>query len=196
MTFTLFYMFQYRDVFMHVLHAMTGAVTMRLEGQQIGRYYFKQFIGTGGTGDVYLAEDPRIQQQVAIKVIQIGGLTFSPVKQGDNLASFRQEAAAIAKLNHPHIVHLNDYNEAEVAGTKIIYIVCPYYKAGSFANWLRGRSSNSLSLQDVADLVCRLLLEKKNTHQHQIIHYTSPTSFAPLPGLPPISSRQESATTT
>src|SRR5205085_4497967 len=107
---------------------MIGVATMRLEGQQIGRYYFRKFIGTGGTGDVYLAEDPRIQQQVAIKVIQIGDLTFSPVNQSNNLTRFRQEAAAIANLNHPHIVHLNDYNEAEVAGTKIIYIVYPFYR--------------------------------------------------------------------
>src|SRR3989440_2918864 len=157
---------------------MIGVATMRLEGQQIGRYYFRQFIGTGGTGDVYLAEDPRIQQQVAIKVIQVGDLTFSPVNQGNNLASFRQEAAAIANLNHPHIVHLNDYNEAEVAGTKIIYIVYPYYKAGSFANWLRGRSSNSLSLQDVADIVRQAADALQYTHQHQIIHQDiKPSNF-------------------
>src|SRR5437588_8598239 len=143
---------------------------MRLEGQQIGRYYFRQFIETGGTGTVYLAEDPRIQQQVAIKVIQIGDLTFSSVNQGNSLTRFRQEAAAIANLNHPHIVHLNDYNEAEVAGTKIIYIVYPFYRAGSLVTWLRKRGFSSLSLQDIADIVRQAADALQYTHQHHIIH--------------------------
>ncbi len=151
---------------------------MRLEGQQIGRYNFKQLIGAGGAGDVYLAEDPRIQQQVAIKVIQFGDLTFSPADRANNMARFQQEAAAIANLNHPHIVHLNDYNEADVGGTKITYIVTPFYKAGSFANWLRGRGSQSLSLQDIADIVRQAADALQYTHQHHIIHQdVKPSNF-------------------
>jgi len=42
----------------------------RLEGKQIGRYRFEQLIGRGAMGEVYLAVDPRIQQQVAVKVLQ------------------------------------------------------------------------------------------------------------------------------
>ena len=42
---------------------------MLLEGKQIGRYCVLQLLGSGGMGDVYLAEDARISQQVAVKVI-------------------------------------------------------------------------------------------------------------------------------
>jgi serine/threonine protein kinase len=43
---------------------------MRLEGKQIGRYRFEQLIGRGAMGEVFLAIDPRIRQQVAVKVLQ------------------------------------------------------------------------------------------------------------------------------
>ena len=43
---------------------------LELAGQEIGRYRIISLIGHGANGDVYLAEDPRIQQQVAIKVFQ------------------------------------------------------------------------------------------------------------------------------
>ena len=43
---------------------------MPLEGMQIGRYRFVHLLGSGGMGEVYLAEDARIGQQVAIKVIR------------------------------------------------------------------------------------------------------------------------------
>ena len=43
---------------------------MSLEGRQIDRYRIMRLLGSGGMGDVYLAEDARIEQQVAIKVIR------------------------------------------------------------------------------------------------------------------------------
>ena len=42
---------------------------MPLEGQHVDRYHILHLLGGSGMGDVYLAEDPPIGQQVAIKVI-------------------------------------------------------------------------------------------------------------------------------
>ena len=151
---------------------------MRLEGRQIGRYHFERLIGTGGTGEVYLAVDPRIQQQVAIKVVQAEGPTFAGANTGQNLARFRQEARAIANLNHPHIVHLNDYDEVKVDGTSITYLVMPFYKEGSLAKWLRARTFSALSLQDIAHIVRQAADALEYAHTHGIIHQdVKPSNF-------------------
>src|SRR6185312_15923101 len=76
---------------------------MRLDGQQIAYYHFERHFGSGGTGDVYLAIDSRTQQQVAIKVLQ-EEVSAYPSDANRRAEKFRYEAAAIARLKHPHIV--------------------------------------------------------------------------------------------
>jgi eukaryotic-like serine/threonine-protein kinase len=87
---------------------------MRLEGKQIGRYRFEQLIGRGAMGEVYLAVDPRIQQQVAVKVSQVETSAYPATNVAREAERFRREASAIANLRHPHIVPLYDYNETSV----------------------------------------------------------------------------------
>src|SRR5438876_2396783 len=100
---------------------------MPLEGLRIGRYHIIRLLGSGGMGEVYLAEDARIEQQVAIKVIR-GEVSPYPHAQGakDAARLFQREAKAIAKLDHPHILPLFDYGEEIMDGMTLIYIVMPF----------------------------------------------------------------------
>src|SRR5260221_12553753 len=86
---------------------------MSLEELQNGRYRLLRLIGKGAMGQVYLAEDTRIQRQVAIKVIQ----TEAQPYPGDEATReavrlFHREAQTIARLNHPHILPRFDFDEA------------------------------------------------------------------------------------
>ena len=85
---------------------------MPLEGLQIGRYHILRLLGSGGMGEVYLAEDARIEQQVAIKVIR-SEVNPYPHTHGakETTRLFQREAKAIVKLDHPHILPLFDYGE-------------------------------------------------------------------------------------
>src|SRR5215472_476612 len=128
---------------------------MPLEEMQIGRYRFIRMLGSGGMGEVYLAEDARIGQQVAIKVIRSEASPYphaNATKEASRL--FQREAMAIAKLDHPHILPLFDYGEGSISGTILTYLVMPFRQEGSLVDWLQRRdNSELLSPQGVAYII-------------------------------------------
>lgn len=145
---------------------------MQLEGLQIGRYRFLRMLGSGGMGEVYLAEDARIGQQVAIKVIRAEA-SPNPDEKATQEATrlFQREAMAIAKLDHPHILPLYDYGEGGLNGTTLTYLVMPFRPEGSLVDWLSRRgSSGLLSLQDVSHIVGQTSEALQHAHDRQIIH--------------------------
>jgi eukaryotic-like serine/threonine-protein kinase len=151
---------------------------MRFEGKQIGRYRFEQLIGRGAMGEVYLAVDPRIQQQVAVKVLQAETSAYPATNVAREAERFRREASAIANLRHPHIVPLYDYNETSIDETAITYLVIPYYKEGSFASWLRRRGADLLPMEDVVYFVQQAADALQYAHNKQIIHRdVKPSNF-------------------
>src|SRR5205085_11720030 len=105
-----------------------------------------RLLGSGGMGEVYLAEDAPIQRQVAIKVIRAEVTPYpsaSTMQETERL--FQREAKAIAMLDHPYILPLYDYGEASINGASIAYLVMPYRPEGSLMLWLRQQSSSALA---------------------------------------------------
>src|SRR5579884_1778214 len=153
---------------------------MPLEGHLLGRYRLLQLIGSGGMGEVYLAEDPGVQRQVALKVMRME-IAASPEAETAKRATrlFQREAQAIAQLDHPSILPLYDYGEQKVNGATFTYLVMPYRQEGSLAHWLHQRgSSNVLSLQDIAYIVQQAASALQYAHDRQIIHQdVKPTNF-------------------
>jgi hypothetical protein len=72
-------------------------------GDRVGPYEIVSVLGAGGMGEVYRAQDLRLGREVAIKV-----LPEQFASDPDRLRRFKQEARAIAALNHPHICQLYD----------------------------------------------------------------------------------------
>ena len=63
-----------------------------LVGRTLGAYRVLEALGSGGMGQVYLAEDPRLGRRVALKV-----LPRETASQGEKLARFEREAKAVAR---------------------------------------------------------------------------------------------------
>jgi hypothetical protein len=77
----------------------------------IGRYKVLGELGRGSMGIVYLAEDPTLKREVAIKLVHRGNIA-----QEDVLARFRQEAEISARLNHPNVIMVFDVGEEKDFG--------------------------------------------------------------------------------
>lgn len=149
---------------------MNGVDAMRLEGHRINRYNLLQLLGSGGMGEVYLAEDPRVGQQVAIKVVRHEA-TLYPEASRETDTLFLREVKAIAKLDHPNILPLFDYGEHFIDAIKITYIVMPFRPEGSLGVWARQRGGEGgISLQQIAHLFYQATAALQHAHDHQIIH--------------------------
>ena len=82
-------------------------------GKTLAHYRIERQIGQGGMGAVFLAEDTKLDRQVALKVLP-GKMGSDP----DRLERFQREAKAVAALNHPHIVTI--YSVEEDGGTHFL----------------------------------------------------------------------------
>ncbi len=76
--------------------------------EKIGRYQVRRRLGGGGFGHVYLCYDDRAQREVAIKVPRPDRLNSA-----EALEAFLREARNAARLDHPGIVPLYDFGEAD-----------------------------------------------------------------------------------
>src|SRR4051794_823786 len=72
-------------------------------GSRIGRYEIRAPLGAGGMGEVYVAHDPKLGRDVAIKVLPAA---FSA--EPDRLTPFEQEARAAGALSHPNVLAVYD----------------------------------------------------------------------------------------
>jgi Tol biopolymer transport system component/predicted Ser/Thr protein kinase len=77
-------------------------------GTRIGRYEIRSPLGAGGMGEVYLAQDTKLDRAVALKILPAG------VAQGQGrMRRFAQEARAALALNRPNVAHIYEIEEAD-----------------------------------------------------------------------------------
>ena len=127
-------------------------------GRQIGAYLIQEKLGTGGTGEVYLAYDTRLGRKVALKLLDADFIDDSVSR-----TRFLREARLASSLDHPNICTIHEVGEAEGRP----FIAMQYVEGQTLRAVIGGRplalaSLLSISLQ-VADAVAA-------AHAHQIIH--------------------------
>ena len=78
-------------------------------GTKLGRYEIRSKLGQGGMGEVYLAQDTKLDRKVAIKL-----LTPDIATDKNRMNRFVQEAKAASALNHPNIITIHEIDETSV----------------------------------------------------------------------------------
>ncbi len=95
----------------------------------LGRYEIVRELGAGGMGVVYLAHDPELDRRVALKLLRPRAhMELSE----DTENRLREEARAMARLNHPHVVNVHDVGRYE----KRLFLAMEYVEGCTLGRWL------------------------------------------------------------
>lgn len=106
---------------------MNEPSSLSWQGKMLGRYQVTRFLGRGGMGEVWLAEDTQLRRQIAVKLLPAA---FAHDQQ--YLQAFEREARAAAALDHPNILPVHDFGQQQVGADAIVtYLVMPYIADGS-----------------------------------------------------------------
>jgi serine/threonine protein kinase len=117
-------------------------------GEQLGPYRVIAMIGAGGMGEVYRAQDTRLNRDVAIKV---AGERFSE--------RFAREAQTVASLNHPNICHLYDVGPS--------YLVTELLEGPTLADRMR---QGPIPLPEALEIARQIVDALDAAHEKGVVH--------------------------
>jgi serine/threonine protein kinase len=128
-------------------------------GTSIGKYAVRSLLGQGGMGAVYLAFDPLIEREVAIKV-----LSPEISKNPTALQRFLGEARAIGRLNHPNVVSIYDIDQWNGQ----YYLVMELLSGGNAGDAVRSRGS--LDWKDACRIAAQAAQGLAAAHAAGMVH--------------------------
>ncbi len=131
--------------------------------ETVGRYEITRELGRGGMGVVYLAHDPFIDRQVAIKTI-LATLADDPSNNGHHQRLFFNEARAVGKLTHPHIVSVYDAMWED----EMCYLIMEYVEGATLKEYCSEKAL--LPLDKVIRFIFQSAKALGYAHQSGVVH--------------------------
>lgn len=130
-------------------------------GDVFAGYTIRRLLGSGGMGEVYLAQHPRLPRHDALKIMP-AALT-GDAQYRDR---FNREADIAASLWHPHIVGLHDRGEYEGR----LWIAMDYVDGTDAARHVRERHPGGMPLQEAAEIVTAIAEALDHAHERNLLH--------------------------
>ena len=127
-------------------------------GARLGPYEIIAALGAGGMGEVYRARDPRLDRDVAIKI-----LPAAFAADADRVARFQREARTLASLNHPHIGGIHGIEDADGVTALVMEMV----EGEDLAERL---ARGAMPLDDALPIARQIAEGLEAAHEQGIIH--------------------------
>ena len=129
------------------------------EGIKLGRYEIRAHIGSGGMGQVYLAQDTsELSRTVAIKLLPADIATDPKWMQ-----RFIREARTVSGLNHPNILTIYEFG----AHDSTRFMAMEYVEGATLREHLNG---NRLNLHEVLDIGIQVAAALNAAHESHVVH--------------------------
>src|SRR5262245_5780200 len=126
----------------------------------LGRFKLRRRLGQGAFGVVWLAYDPRLKREVALKLPHAGALADEGLRR-----RFLREAEAAAGLEHPNIVAVHEAGDEG----PVCYLVSAYCPGPNLAQWLKQREQ-PVPAREAAGLVAALADGLEQAHRRGVVH--------------------------
>ena len=127
-------------------------------GDYLGRYRVIRKIGEGGMGEVFLAEDPKLNRQIAVKV-----LSADFASDQDRMARFVHEAISASALNHPNIITIHEINDEHDPP----FIAMEYVEGATLGRRMRERP---LEIHETLDIAIQVATALAAAHDASVVH--------------------------
>jgi len=131
---------------------------MIASGTKFGRYEIRSLIGAGGMGEVYLAEDTKLERKIALKI-----LPEDLAKDADRMQRFVREAKSASALNHPNIITIYEIGETD----NTHFIATEYIEGETLHSRLK---KQPLNLKAALDIAIQIASALDAAHRAGIIH--------------------------
>jgi WD40 repeat protein len=137
-----------------------AAPSSRLPWAALGRFQLRQELGRGGFGTVFLAYDPLLDREVALKVPHVEVVLSAELRD-----RFLREARAASGLDHPNLVPVFEVGEMG----PVCFLVSAYCAGTSLAQWLK-EHADPVPFREAAQLVATLAGALEHAHDRGVIH--------------------------
>jgi serine/threonine protein kinase/Tol biopolymer transport system component len=127
-------------------------------GDYLGRYRIVRKIGEGGMGEVFLAEDPKLARQIAVKV-----LSADFASDADRMARFVYEAISASSLNHPNIITIYEINDEHEPP----FIAMEYVEGETLG---RRMKRSPLEVHETLDVAIQVATALAAAHEANVVH--------------------------
>lgn len=130
-----------------------------------GKYRIERVIGEGAFGRVYLAFDPRVRRNVAIKELLAGRTQTDRITYDRYLERFQREAQAAGNIEHPYVVSVH---ELAIDADENYYLVMQYVDGANLRDLLA--QVGTLPLERTITIATELALALEAVHEQDVVH--------------------------